>query len=118
MGLKFTDFCRKTVTSTQLTEVTASTDIPIKYVKPLDVLIKDMKKKVDIFDKINIPYVEAAFDGNDIVKKLDRELVDGEIPDGIINKLSEGIFERKPAELTDVQGTIIKVLAVYICIQN
>ena len=120
MGLKFSEFCWKVATSGKLSEVSDSTDIPVKYTKPVNVLIADMKNKAEIFDRINVPYVEAAFDQKDleISTMLNDKLDDDDIPDGIINKLSEGIFKCKPTELTDQQAVIIKVLSVYICIQN
>ena len=121
MGMKFTEYCRKLVTSDPFTEVTDSTDIPDEYVSPTDVLISSMKNKADIFDKINIAYIEAVFNEmteDKLMNKLDMRFDEGEIPDGIINKLSEGIFKCKPIELTDDQRAIIKVLTIYICIQN
>lgn len=118
--VRFTEFCRRLVTKNRLT-CPYTTDIPERYKVPVKTLIDDLKCKKDIFDKINIPYIEPIFDGSydiDISAELDDKLPDGEIPDGIINVLAEGIFGNKPNELTDDQQAIIKVLAVYICIQN
>ena len=120
MGLKFNEFCRRIATKTPII-ISDSMDIPDKYTVAVNELIKDIKPKRDILDKISIPYVEPIFDGSydiDIVDELDTKLDDGEIPDGIINKLSKGIFYKMAKELTDEQQVIIKVLAVYICIQN
>lgn len=119
--VKFAEFCRRIVTDVPLSHVSDSMDIPDRYKTAVKALIKDLKPKKNIFNKINVLYVEPIFDGSyniDIASELDEKLDDGEIPDGIINALSEGIFGNKPSVLTDKQQAIIKVLAVYICIQN
>ena len=42
----------------------------------------------------------------------------GEVPDAIIRRLSDGLYHEYPSRLSDTQQAIIKVLSVYICIQN
>lgn len=90
---------------------------PVQYKKPLDVLIKNMKIKRDILDRVSVPYVENAFSG-DYKSILDEKLEDGEVPDSMIEYLSDGIFGKKINDLEYNQRAIIKVLSVYICIQN
>ena len=66
---------------------------------------------------INVPFVEAVFD-DDYESILGEKLVDGEVPDGIIIRLSEGLYNNYPSKLDSNQQAIIKVLSAYICIQN
>lgn len=111
----FMKFCKDRVTDTPLT-VTAA-EIPDKYKKIVNSTIQIMKNKKDIFDSINIPFVEGVFvDGFE--KILEDKLDDGEIPDGIVHNLSTGIFGEYPVNLTKEQTAIIKILSVYICIQS
>lgn len=91
--------------------------VPEKYKDTVKVLIKNMRPKRDIFDKIDIPYIEEAFNGN-YKAILDRNLKDQEVPNSLIEELAYGIFGNKINSLTNNQRAIIKVLAVYICIQN
>lgn len=91
--------------------------IPDKYKSPAGVLIKNMRNKVEIFDRVNIPYIENAFT-EDYPSILDEKLEDGEIPNSLIEELAYGIFNNRINDLSDDQRAIIKVLSVYICIQN
>lgn len=118
----FIDFCKSFTDGSMLDDPIFdseenTTQVPSQYEKPVNVLIKNMKVKKDIFDKVNIPYIEAAF-SEDYPSILEDKLDDGEIPDGIIVTLSFGIYGKNFNKLSDDERTIIKVLSVYICIQN
>lgn len=91
--------------------------IPDKYSTPVKVLIKNMRNKVEIFDRVDIPYIENAF-SDDYPQILDEKLEDQEIPNALIEELAYGIFDKKINDLTENQRSIIKVLSVYICILN
>jgi len=94
-------------------------EIPEKYITPVNSLIEIMKPKMDKLDKISIKFIENYFEDIDTVSELiESHTINGEIPDSIINKLSESLYGRLPDELTDGEQIIIKVLACYICIQN
>ena len=93
-------------------------EIPERYKSPTEVLITMLKNKRNRFDAINVPFVETVFD-NDWHSVLAEKIgPDGDIPDAIIIRLSEGIFGESPIDLNVGQQSIIKVLATYICIQN
>lgn len=113
--MNFLEFCKSRVSDKEL--IVDMEDIPDRYKKATDSMINIMKNKRDIFDKINVPFVEQAFDC-DYEKILDDKLVDGEIPDGIIHDLSVGIFNDLPVDLSKDQQAIIKMLSTYICIQS
>lgn len=95
-----------------------NTGIPDKYVQAVEVMVSSMKLKRDVFDRISVPFIEEAFISQDWVSCLESNLVMGEIPDGIIKRLSEGIYEKPVSELDVSQQEIIRILAVYICIQK
>ncbi len=118
----FLDFCLTKADGSLLddpffTEDHDRVSIPEKYRGPANVLMKNMRNKVEIFDRINVPYIENAFNG-DYSSILDEKLDDGEIPNSLIEELAYGIFDNRVNDLTENQRAIIKVLSVYICIQN
>lgn len=93
--------------------------VPEKYVEPTKNLINIMKNKRDGFDRIEIPFIEMVLEQvKDISSVLEENLEDGEVPNGIIRELSLGIFKKTPSELTTAQASIIRVCAIYLCIQN
>ncbi len=112
----FEQFCLNKASKLTL-DPTDDMTIPERYQKPVESLITILKNKVDIFDRINVPFVEAAFDNN-FEEILNEKLENGEVPDGIIRRLSDGLYHEYPSRLSDTQQAIIKVLSVYICIQN
>lgn len=115
--MKFKDFClRKTYPGT-FDNISTDVTVPGIYSIATNSLIEIMKNKISIFDKINVPFVEAAFEC-DYEKILEEKLIDGEVPDGIIHQLSIGLYGKQPTMLDEEEQAIIKVLAVYICIQN
>lgn len=118
----FINFCRtladgRIVDSPLFDSEENSLTVPHMYEKASNVLIKNMKIKKDIFDKVDIPYIEAAFT-DDYANILEDKLEDGDVPDGLITHLSFGIYGKNLNKLSDDERTIIKVLSVYICIQN
>ena len=120
--MAFVEFCLGKANGDKLetpffTEDHDTVSPPEKYKGPLDVLIKNMKIKRDIFDRVSVPYVENAFNG-DYKSILDDKLDDGEVPDAMIEYLADGIYGDKINNLDYNQRSIIKVLSVYICIQN
>ena len=114
--MKFEQFCLRKAYKGPL-EPGDSAEIPERYAVPVESLISTLKNKVHILDKVNVPFVEAVFD-DDYESILGEKLVDGEVPDGIIIRLSEGLYNNYPSKLDSNQQAIIKVLSAYICIQN
>ena len=93
------------------------TEIPERYKVAVDSLIEILKNRVEVLDRVNVPFVEAAF-STDYEKILEEKLPDGEVPDSIIKHLAAGLYHNYPSRLDSNQQAIIKVLSVYICIQN
>lgn len=118
----FLDFCLSKANGEPFTDPFFTEDhdrvsIPEKYSGPVSVLIKNMRNKVEIFDRVNIPYIENAFNG-DYASILNEKLEDDEVPNSLFEELAYGIFNNRINDLTENQRSIIKVLSVYICIQN
>lgn len=111
----FMKFCMDHATDTILN--VSETEVPDRYKKSVNVLIQLMVNKKDIFDSINVPYVENVFE-DDYLDILESNLENGDVPDGIIYALSMGIFEKQPIDLCEDQTAIIKILSTYICIQS
>lgn len=120
--MNFQEFCLSKADGSLLSDPFFTEDhdrvsVPEKYSGPVKVLIKNMRNKVEIFDKVTIPYIENAFT-NDYPNILEEKLDDQEIPNALIEELAYGIFDKKINDLTENQRSIIKVLSVYICILN
>lgn len=119
--MMFIDFCRSLTDGSKVEKDIFNSEennvtIPSQYEKAANVLIKNMKMKRDIFDRVNVSYVENAFTG-DYASKLNDKLNDHDVPDELIVGLSFGIYGKNFNMLSDDERTIIKVLSVYICIQ-
>lgn len=115
--MAFREFCERLATEIPIT-ITETEALTGKYLEPANVTINLLKNKVDRFDSVKVPYVEAVFDDKEWETKLNEKCPDGEIPDELINHLSIGIFKESPSSLEVWQQAIIKVLSTYICIQN
>lgn len=113
----FQQFCNSLVTTNDFSSVDVTDQIiPDEYTDGTKGVIECTKHNRDVFDRIELSFVESAF--RDRTKYLEKlaNIPDGEIPDGIINKLSSEIFKTNAKELNVNQQAIIKVLAIYICI--
>ncbi len=111
----FQDFCLNLTTDTPIVESVDKT-VDDKYKKILEVTINDLKKKRDVFESVNVVYIENVLSTSDAIDKLLQNITDDEIPYGILYELSKGIYDKEPTELNVKQQAIIKVVAVYICI--
>lgn len=97
--------------------------ISLKYIKSIAYLISQLKPKVNIISKIEIPFIEWYFKK---VKNLPetigeismKEFGTYQIPDVIMNELSNGIYGNLFNELSQNEKIIIKTLAMYILLSN
>ena len=119
----FQEFANKiTVCNGEDTDPT-NTHIPEEYIDPMNNIIENLKIHVGYFDKINIGYIEDVFNDINVPellynKTMDDTLPDGDIPDGLINKLSEELFGLDYCVISCDDQAIIKTLALYIIVQN
>ena len=107
----FQKFCMSKATDLPITFDPDNVIVEEKYNTILDVTIKDLKGRRNVFDNVNVVYVENTINSADF-----DSIADMDIPDGIFVRLSEGIFNKPISDLSVEQQAIIKVLAVYICI--
>lgn len=75
-----------------------------------------MSTKVGIADRIEIPYIESAFQNLDKAEAVLQSYNDGDVPDYLLKEFSTNLYHQELKELTDEQQNIIKTLAAYICI--
>ena len=81
-------------------------------------LIKQLVYKMDILDHVHVWYVENALsDMTEVEEKL-KSFNNGDVPDWVINELSTNLYRQSFQELNKNQQSIIKTLAVYICISG
>lgn len=120
MGKSFKEFCTKVATNEIVTVDSSDNSVPETYRTKLDSLVTIMRPRMKNLDRINVRFIEDAFeDINEVKEKLDKKTVDGDIPDGVLNELSKKLYDGKSFnEIAQDEQMIIKVLAVYLCIQN
>lgn len=117
MMKNFKKFCLN-IASPQHVDIDESiTEIPDVYQKRLDVLISNMKNKMEIINRISISFIEEAFDDADDTFQVLDSNDNGDIPVGIISKLSKELYHKSFNTLADDEQAIIKVLACYLSIQ-
>lgn len=112
----FKQFCVN-ITNNDIPDISDEMDILIERKSAIDHIGGDIKHRVDILDKISIPYVEKKFeDLNSVTESLERS-GNTDIPDGIMNNFSKKIFDTKFNNLeSGWKRSIIAVLSVYILI--
>lgn len=116
--MMFKDFCLKTAVPGPLNVYAVEKeDVPERYKEATESMIDIMINKMDILDRVNVPFIEMAFD-EDYETILNEKTEDGEVPDVIIGRLTDALYKKYPSQLDEEQSAIIKVLATYICIQN
>ena len=118
----FYDFVRRIAVVNDSTTNPDDTDIPEKYEPIVDGVINTMKNRINNAKTSNVAFIEKCFDDNNVAdimrqKMINNELPDGEVPDGIINKLSMSLYEKPFNDLSNDEQSIIKVLTVYIIVQ-
>ena len=112
----FSQFCKRLATNEVITETMNVTDINDDVKGRAHALCQIMKPKMDILDKIEIGFIEEAFRDMDKVERLLAEYNDGEVPDYLLKTLSATLYGPEFTSLNPDQQSIIKILAVYICI--
>ena len=117
--MKFLQFCRQIATPVIVEEPldpnsTVSDDIKSRA----NVLCDIMKTKMDILDRIEIPFIEARFQDIDHVEDILEKYHNGDVPDYLLKLFSTNLYGQEFTSLNLDQQAIIKTLSVYICISN
>lgn len=112
----FSQFCKRLATNEVIAETMNVTDVNDDVKGRAHALCQIMKPKMGILDKIEVGFIEEAFRDMDKVERLLAEYNDGEVPDYLLKTLSETLYGPEFTSLNPDQQSIIKILAVYICI--
>ena len=120
--MAFLDFCRRYATNRKL-EIGEPADpdvieIPFNLESDIENLVKDLKPKASRFDKIHVTYIETAFNDFDKVVNILKDVYNEDIDDGIAYALSRYLYNTQFNDLDVDRQSIIKVLTIYILIQN
>lgn len=92
-------------------------NVPEQYNEKIKNVVTYVRPRVGRLDRIEVPFIRTAFEDMTKVKKtLEEKTENGEVPDGILQKLSLDIYEKEFNDLTTEEQAIIKVLACYIII--
>ena len=112
----FSQFCKRLATNEVIAETMNVTDVNDDVKGRAHALCQIMKPKMGILDKIEVGFIEEAFRDMDKVERLLTEYNDGEVPDYLLKTLSATLYGPEFTSLNPDQQSIIKILAVYICI--
>ena len=111
----FKEFCQET--AVVINKESVARDATIEDDR-LDKFIANMKNSYS--ENVTLSYIQKTVNVNpgDIVDKVSAKYSDGDIPNGLINKIAIGLFGKPYADLVDADCKIINVLSLYYTISN
>ena len=111
----FAKFC-ESITAPNIPDITGDTPVSVKEQDIISHVSNDIRRRVNILDRINIPYVEGSINSaEDVAAKLIAN-ENTDIPEGILNQFAKSIYGKAFNSLTQSERSIIVVLSVYILI--
>lgn len=76
--------------------------------------ITNMKEMSGRFDKLTLSYIQRAFENmGNVSDKIKEKCPDGDIPNNLIDKISQGVYGAHYKDLSDDKCRIINVLSIY-----
>ena len=118
----FRQFCKRIATdnviSINVPEDPMTVEIPFNLENHIRVLTNTLKPLRKRFDGVSVPYVEKCFDDMGAVYDILNEDYNNDVDDGIPYALSMYLFDTQFNDLSADDQAIIKVLAVYLLVQN
>ena len=90
-------------------------DMPKEYVSTVGRVIDDLKYRVDDFGDVTIEYIQYTLDSVDDIDKC-LSFTNGDIPDGMMNTLSNGLYGKHFNDLGRSEKSIIITISAYICV--
>lgn len=90
-------------------------DMPNEYVSTVGRVIDDLKYRVDDFGDVTIEYIQYTLDSVDNIDKC-LSFTNGDIPDGMMNTLSNGLYGKRFNDLDRSEKSIIITISTYICV--
>jgi hypothetical protein len=118
----FMEFCKKLATNNVLSITTPDdpnvVEIPFNLENDITTLVNALKPKMNRLDKIHITYIEACFNDMNRINEILESQYGYDIDDGIPYALSRYLYDIPFNDLDVDRQSIIKVLTVYILVQN
>ena len=90
-------------------------DMPNEYVSTVGRVIDDLKYRVNDFGDVTIEYIQYTLDSVDDIDKC-LSFTNGDIPDGMMNTLSNGLYGKRFNDLGHSEKSIIITISAYICV--
>lgn len=114
--MDFLTYCKKVATNDHVV-ITEDRNVPEQYEQVTKVTINILKPKMSRIDRIEIPFIMAKLNSYEtITDVLDEKLDGGDVPDGILNTLSEGLYSKSFNDLSIDEQSIIKVVGIYLIV--
>ena len=114
----FKQFCIN-ITNPNLPDVISDDmDFEIEDTRIIDNVTTDVRNKLEFIDRISVPYIEGRFDKLDNVGKILEFTNNEDIPDNLLNLISNKVYNKPFNSLSNDERSIIAVLSVYILIYN
>ena len=118
----FRQFCKRIATDDTINitipEDPMTVEIPYNLENTINVLTNMLTPLKKRFDTISVPYVEKYFNDMENVFKIMDEEYNNDVDDGIPYALSMYLYDTQFNELSADDQAIIKVLTVYLLVQN
>ncbi len=116
----FQQMCNRVATRERIDEdiIVDETSVPDDIKGRTHALCNIMRTKVEILDRIEIPFIDKAFEDIDKAEHLLMEYNHGDIPDYLLKEFSTNLYHQEMKDLTDDQQSVIKVLSAYIIIAH
>lgn len=114
--MNFQEFCNSLANNQLIVDALPESVDTFGLETRVNAMIAIMENKVNILDKIHVDFIQSAMADMSVVEKKLKQFNDGDVPDYVLIRLSDGLYGKQFNELTICQQNIIKILAVYICI--
>ena len=118
--MKFAYWCQYMATDEHVIIDETDVTCPYHLQRQMQSLVDIMLPKMDILDRIHVPFIEKALSQSpNVMRERLEHTCHGNIPEGLMNALSIALFHGETFNsLSSSNQAIIKVLAVYLMIQN
>lgn len=114
--MDFLTYCKKIATNDHVV-ITDDRNVPEQYEQVTNVTISILKPKMSRLDRIEIPFITAKLNSCKTITDIIEEKLNGDdVPDGILNTLSDGLYGKSFNDLTIDEQSIIKVVGIYLII--
>jgi len=115
--MTFQEFCDR-YANPELIEITCTDEVPREFVEPINTLVNLIRLKVQRADTIKISFIQNKFDDMNEVRRIMNDVYHGEVNESISQALSKNLYGLEFGLLTSSEMAIIKVLTIYLMIQN